>query len=674
MFWFLLFFAEPRGFFHFSLFFAAFYYKMFFMKKYNYFILTAAVFFSVTMITTCSDNSMIPKITASSYNGNAGIFVPAVPGLPDKFMLGADISSIIALENSGVKFYGFDGKEQDVFKTLKDAGINYIRIRIWNDPFDSRGNGFGGGNCDVNTAALIAARAKKHGLKLFLNFHYSDFWADPGKQMVPRAWAGMSVEEKAAALEQFTSDALKAIGKNGDIGMVQIGNETNSAMSGENNWANISLLMNAGSRAVRNYNKNILVAVHFTDPHAGRYATHARVLKEHNVDYDVFASSYYPFWHGTLENLKDQLSMIKNDYGKEVLIAETAYAYTSDDGDGFSNTVSDSRGLERPFSVYGQALSVRDVIAATASAGGIGVFYWEPAWIPVGSDFSANQEIWKQYGSGWATIYASMYDFKDAGTYYGGSAVDNQALFDFSGRPLPSLNVFRYVKNGAALRGNIIDQIPDIEVTRLLNEPRVLPDTVFAVFADGSRQATPVTWNQPQLDATSALGDYVIDGIAGGTPVKCFLSVEDENFIVNGGFENRDMSRWVFSGAISSGGHAERRAEDARTGANSFHFWDSAPLDFTVAQEITNLTPGRYMVTGYLHGGDGGSNQDCHVFVQTESGFERSGVRLAGWKAYQQAVIYVDIGQSGSAVVGFTVKCAANGWGAWDDFKMFRME
>ena len=624
------------------------------------------------MAAACSSKSLMPQTIAVPYNGNADIFVRAVPQLPDNFIFGADISSIIALENSGVRFYGFDGKEQDVFKTLADAGISCIRVRVWNDPFDSRGNGFGGGNCDVKTAVAIASRAKKYGLKLFVDFHYSDFWADPSKQMVPRAWAGMDIMGKAAALEQFTSDSLKEIGRNGVIGMVQLGNETNSAMSGENDWADISALLNAGARAVRKYNKNIKIAVHFTDPHAGRYAQHAQMLKDHGVDYDVFASSYYPFWHGTLENLTEQLSMIRREFGKEVLVAETAYAFTKEDGDGFANIVSDPKGMPFPFSVYGQAVSLRNVIAATADAGGIGVFYWEPAWIPVGPDYESNQEIWRQSGSGWATIYASIYDYRDAGTYYGGCAVENQALFDFNGRPLPSLNVFRYAKNGASMRENIIDTIPDIEVTQLAADPRILPETVFAVYADGGKQPVPVTWSS-LLQAANAIGDYEIGGIAAGTAVTCYLSIEEENFIVNGGFENRDMSRWVVTGSVSSSGHAERRAEDARTGAASFHFWDNRPLDFSVTQDITALTPGKYMLTAYLHGGDGGK-QDCYIFAQTESDYQRADVRLAGYRNFQQAVIHIGVGRSGSVTVGFAVKCAAGGWGGWDDFKLFKIE
>jgi len=639
-------------------------------KNFSLFILVMLT----AAITACSSRSLKPKDISAPADNNAKIYVEAVPNLPRGFMLGADLSSVIALENSGVKFYGFDGKERDIFGTLAEAGVNYIRVRVWNDPYDAGGRGYGGGNCDVKNAAAIAARAKAYGMKLFVNFHYSDFWADPGKQMVPKAWAGMEVEQKAAALEQFTADALKEIGKSGNIGMVQLGNETNSAMSGETKWMNISVLMNAGARAVRKYDKNIKIAVHFTNPEQGRYVNNAQYLKNFNVDYDVFASSYYPYWHGTPENLTAQLLMVKERYGKEVLIAETAYAYTDEDGDGFANTMSDPRGQPYPFSIYGQARSLRNVIAAAADAGAIGLFYWEPAWIPVGADYNANFVKWEQFGSGWASSYASQYDPGDAGIWYGGSAVDNQALFDFSGHPLPSLNVFKYAKNGASMRENFIDTIPDIEVIQLITAPRILPETVSAVYADGSRQAVPVTWNQAQLDAANTLGDYVIDGMTNGTAVKCYLSVEDKNYIVNGGFEDTDMRMWNVSGSVSSGGHIERRTADPRSGEASFHFWDSKPLDFTVTQDITGLPPGKYMLAAWLHGDKGGSGAECFIFAQAGPVYERADIKLAGYKNFQQAVLYIKAGESGSATVGFTVKCAAEGWGGWDDFRLFKVE
>jgi arabinogalactan endo-1,4-beta-galactosidase len=625
------------------------------------------------LIVSCS-GSLKPKNVSVPADNNANIFVEAVPNLPDGFMYGVDISTIIAQENSGVKFYGFDGKEQDIFKTLAEAGVNYIRVRVWNDPYDSKGRSYGGGNCDVKNAAAIAARAKKYGMKLFVDFHYSDFWADPGKQMVPKSWTGMEVEQKAIALEQFTADALKEIGKSGDIGMVQLGNETNGAMSGETKWMNISVLMNAGARAVRKYNKNIKIAVHFANPEQGRYVNNAQYLKNFNVDYDVFASSYYPYWHGTLENLAAQLLAVKERYGKEVLIAETAYPFTEEDGDGFGNTMSDSRGQAYPFSVYGQARAMRNVIAVAADVGAIGVFYWEPAWIPVGTDYNSNLVKWEQFGSGWASSYASEYDPVDAGKWYGGSGVDNQALFDFNGNPLPSLNVFKYAKNGASMKENFIDAIPDIEFTQLLTEPRVLPETVSVVYADSSKKAVPVTWNQAQLDAVKKIGDYVIDGVTGGKEIKCYLSIEVKNCIVNGDFEDTNMKMWNVSGSVSADGHIERRATDSRSGEASFHFWDSKPLDFTVTQDITGLEPGTYMLSAYLHGDKGGPDAECYIFVQAGSLYKRADIKLEGYKNFQQAVIDFKLGQSGSITVGFTVKCAASGWGGWDDFKLFKME
>ena len=627
----------------------------------------------VALIVSCSV-SLKPKNVSVPADNNANIFVAAVPNLPDNFMHGVDISTIIAQENSGVKFYGFDGKEQDIFKTLSEAGVNYIRVRVWNDPFDSKGRSYGGGNCDVKNAAAIAKRVKKYGMKLLVDFHYSDFWADPAKQMVPKDWAGMEVEQKAIALEQFTINALKEIGKSGNIGMVQLGNETNNAMSGETKWMNISVLMNAGARAVRKYDKNIKIAVHFTNPEHGRYVNNAQYLKNFDVDYDVFASSYYPYWHGTLENLTAQLLMVKERYGKDVLIAETAYAYTEEDGDGFGNTMSDSRGKAYPFSVYGQARSLRDVIAAAANAGAIGVFYWEPAWIPVGTEYNSNFEKWEQFGSGWASSYASEYDPVDAGKWYGGSSVDNQALFDFNGRPLPSLNIFKYAKNGASMRENFIDAIPDVVLKQLITSPRILPETINAVYADGSSQAVPVTWNQSQLDAANKLGDYVIDGAASGKAIKCYLSIEDKNYVVNGDFEDTDMRMWKVSGSVSSGGHIERRATDSRTGDASFHFWDSTPLNFTVTQDITGLSPGVYLLTAYLHGDKGGAGAECFIFAQSGSVYERADTSLAGYKNFQQAAIRFKVSGSGSVTIGFTVKCAAEGWGGWDDIKLFKIE
>lgn len=365
----------------------------------------------------------------------------------DAFIKGADVSSLISLENSGAVFYGFDGQPQDVLKTLHEAGMNYIRVRIWNDPYDAQGNGYGGGNCDLENAILLGQRAVQYGMKLMADFHYSDFWADPSKQQAPKAWADMDLAEKEQAIYDYTVASLKSIRDAGvDVGMVQIGNETNNGFCGEFNASGQYRLMAAAARAVRDTDSGILIAVHYTNPEAGNYGVYAADLEAYGVDYDVFATSYYPYWHGTLENLTEQLQLVIESYGKKVLIAETAWAYTAADGDGHPNSVSEQPAPERcPFTVEGQTAALASVISAMERFGenGLGVFYWEPAWIAVpGNSWAERAEKWQAYGSGWASSYAGEYDPDDAGVYFGGSSWDNQALFDFNGYPLESMRVF----------------------------------------------------------------------------------------------------------------------------------------------------------------------------------------------------------------------------------------
>ena len=403
------------------------------------------------LLTACA-NPTVPKVPVTSDT----LSVQQVSDLPEDFIMGMDASCVPALEASGVKYYDHTGTEKDVFQILSENGINYIRVRVWNDPFNDSGKGYGGGNCDINNAIAIGKRATQYGMKLLVNFHYSDFWADPGKQMTPKAWENMSIDQKSDALYTYTKDCLQKLNAAGvDVGMVQIGNETNGALCGEKSsalggWKRIAQLMNAGAKAVREICPKALVAVHFTNPEkAGTYESYGKNLSYFQVDYDVFASSYYPYWHGTLDNLATVLSNIATTYGKKVMVAETSYAYTTADTDHFSNTVGSGLKGNYPFTVQGQADHIRDVIDTVANINGIGVFYWEGTWISVGGkSYSENAVLWEKYGSGWASSYAAQYDPQDAGKWYGGCAVDNQALFDKDGNALESIKVFALVRTG----------------------------------------------------------------------------------------------------------------------------------------------------------------------------------------------------------------------------------
>ena len=360
---------------------------------------------------------------------------------------GVDISSVIALEKAGVKFRDENGKEQDIFKTLSEHGVNYIRVRVWNEPYDSSGNGYGGGNSDVYTAGLIGKRAAEYGMKLLVDIHYSDFWADPAKQTRPKYWRQHDHDTLKSEIYKWTSWVLKSVSEaGGDIGMVQVGNETNCFFCGETDMYKICDLFASGNKAVRDFDKNILIAHHFANPSTGHYDWYAKVMAECKLDYDIFATSYYPYWHGSMENMKKVMKDIGDKYNKYVMVAEVAYPYTDEDGDNFGNSVtSSSSGCDFAYdiSVDGQASCLTDVFKAVSEMNGhgIGVFYWEPAWIGVdNSSYDQNKALWEKYGSGWATSYASEFD-KDVDKT-GGSSFDNQGLFDFSGKPLDSLNVF----------------------------------------------------------------------------------------------------------------------------------------------------------------------------------------------------------------------------------------
>lgn len=384
------------------------------------------------------------------------ITVSKVDGLSEDFIMGADVSSLISLENSGVVFRNFQGEPQDLLKTLSQVGINYIRVRVWNNPYDAQGNSYGGGNCDLNNAIAIGQRASQYGMKLFLDLHYSDFWADPSKQQVPKAWTALSFAEKSDAIYEYTVQTLQSLKDAGvKVGMIQIGNETTGGFCGEWTAQGQYPLMARAAQAVRDADSSILIAVHFTNPEKGAFPYFAECLHTYRVNYDVFATSYYPYWHGTIDNLKSQLGAVVQQYGKKVMVAETSWAYTPDNTDDHHNSVGANEASKGPypFTVQGQATELHEVISAIASFGdtGIGVCYWEPAWIAVpGENWSQRSVLWEQFGSGWASSFAGEYDPNDAGKYYGGSACDNQALFDKDGYPLESLMTFTYVRTGQA--------------------------------------------------------------------------------------------------------------------------------------------------------------------------------------------------------------------------------
>lgn len=609
------------------------------------------------------------------------LYIRHVESLPEDFILGMDVSSVLSLEAAGVKYYDFDGQEKDLFAILSENGVNYIRVRVWNNPFDAEGRGYGGGNCDIAAAVEIGRRATAHGMRLLVDFHYSDFWADPSKQQAPKAWEGMKIAEKAEALYAYTADCLHQLKEAGvDVGMVQLGNETNGRLCGEKTWMNIYKLMREGSRAVREIFPGALVAVHFANPEsAGSYMTYASKLAYYNLDYDVFATSYYPYWHGTLDNLAQVLSEVADTYGKQVMVAETSYAYTLKDGDFSGNTIGEGGTYEKPYpiTVQGQANEVADVIAAVNAISGLGVFYWEGAWIPVGgASYEENAALWERYGAGWASSYAGAYDPKDAGIYYGGSACDNQALFDFEGHALESLRVFRLVRGGneVPLR---VDAIDDTFLSFDLNGEVKLPDTVSAVMNDGSRCQVPVTWEACDTAAMKAGGvkTYTLRGLADGMEALCQIAMVEYNYLRNDSFEEADDSMWrAVDLAETAQLYVEEKKADSLTGTKHYHFYSekAGSVAFELEQDVEGLPAGTYRYEIAIMGGDGG-NTDIYSYVKVNGEIRYTcPAVITVYNSWDRPVIEgIDVKDGDVVTVGIHVRCdGAGAWGKIDDAKL----
>ncbi len=624
---------------------------------------------------------------------NSELYVEPIAGLTDSFIRGADVSTYLSQKESGVTYKDFDGNELDdagFFKLLAESGVNCIRIRVWNDPKDKNGATYGGGHNDLDTAVKIGKLAASAGLPVMIDFHYSDFWADPAKQKAPKEWAHLTFDNKKQSLFDFTKSSLKTLFDEGvNVTMVQVGNEINNGMAGETDRTRVNELLAQGSAAVREASKeagkDVKVVLHYTNALENSVIDIANALKTANVDYDVFGLSFYTFWHGTPAQLTERIKALKELTGKEVMVVETSYAYTDSDGDGNANTVSSEASgisLDYDISVQGQANEVRDVMNAVKAADGSGVFYWEPAWIPVevydpaaanaAEVLQRNKTAWETYGSGWACSAAKTYDPNDAGVYYGGSAWDNQAMFDFNGNPLESLRVFKYVFGGTTAKLETV-RVDDITFESGIGQPLTLPQTIPALMNSGAYADIPVVWNSEQTAAvdTNEAGVYEITGTASsdGTdyPVKCTLEIKKINYVKNPGFEDLDMSMWKIDG----NGVAREEDNNKRSGLYSLKFWDDKPVKFTAEQKIIGIPAGTYDLGTYLQGGGAGSSAVFELYVTVNGKTLTAPSKVTSWQNWDNPVIKnIEIPEGAEVTIGVKVDAQAKAWGAWDDFSL----
>lgn len=361
-----------------------------------------------------------------------------------EFIKGADVSSLLEVERCGGVFRD-GGEPMDALEILKNYGFNYVRLRLWNDPYNENGEDYGAGICDLATVLALAQRAKALGMKWLLDIHYSDFWADPGKQTVPKAWQGIKEQELTEVVYQYTRYVLQSCRLAGVLpDMVQTGNELSSGLlwpSGKfGNWDNICRYVSTGIRAVREEAPQTRTIVHLDNGGKNElYREWFDNFFSRGGDCDIIGLSFYPFWHGRMSGLAANMNDIAVRYQKDLIVVEAGMGFTMEDytarqggGEwkGMATTQELVEKIEYPMTPEGQCVYVRELMETVRDipdGRGKGFFWWEPAWLPVP-------------GTGWA---------KRAGWEYvhekgpGGNEWANQALFDYDGNALPSLAVIR---------------------------------------------------------------------------------------------------------------------------------------------------------------------------------------------------------------------------------------
>lgn len=361
----------------------------------------------------------------------------------DDFVMGGDLGMIHEVESLGGSF-SRDGVTGDPIRIMGDAGMNLARLRLWVDPYTVAGEPYGGGTNDLATTIATAQRAKAAGMDILLDFHLSDWWADPGTQTVPKAWRGLAYPQLVSTVRAYTEDvidAMRAAGVRPD--MVQMGNEIPGGIlwdhgrvgNGVSDFTQLAGLLKAGIAGVEaalRGGEDIEIVLHLD--HGGDNALYRwwfDAIAAQGVPFDIIGLSYYPFWHGTMGQLAANLNDISARYGKDVLIVETAYGWTLGDADGLGNSfyTAEAAAGGYPATVAGQTAflrDLRDIVRAVPDGRGRGLIWWEPGWLPVP-------------GANWGTE-AGKLDNDDPGVL--SNPWDNQTLFDWNGEALPTLGVF----------------------------------------------------------------------------------------------------------------------------------------------------------------------------------------------------------------------------------------
>jgi arabinogalactan endo-1,4-beta-galactosidase len=616
--------------------------------------------------------------------------------LASDFAYGVDCSAVHDVETLGGRYYGEDGKEQDVFKILKADGVNYARFRLWVDPYnETTGVAYGGGTNDLRTDLYLAKRAQDAGLKVMVDFHYSDFWVDPSHYHAPKAWAHTIKANLPTTIYSYTKESLTYFKDAGiSVNSVQIGNEINTGMAGVASGTGTGIcakMVVQGIKASKEVFPSIKTVVHLTNIKSTsavyQYFTN---LIANGADFDVAGVSYYPYWHGTKSNLQTVLNTIVEKTGKPVMICETAWGFTDDQTDYASNQFSTSSfGQAGGYvtSAQGQATEMADlvdILSQVPNQQGIGIFYWEPDWLPV-------------KGATWASKAGEYYNDNgtdaDAATYGAAYTDDstkqswaNQAWFSYTGKALASASTYKHIQSADKTAAEKITGLVKTAITVNVNlraESWSLPTTVQGYSNTGAYRDLAVTWDATQTAKITEDGTYTIDGTASGFSVTMTV-IAESNWVQDYSFENQTMdgqeaavsSPWSISDNTDYGkygtGHIESKGEGNLDGTKYFHWYNTVAFTWTISQTVTVDWAGKYRLRTYLMANDATGYTSMDLWVQVGTGAKTSVSMLAqckGWNSDLEAGMQkreltdIEIAAGSSVTFGLSCVGAAGSWG-----------
>lgn len=618
--------------------------------------------------------------------------------LSSDFAFGVDCSEVYQLESLGARYYWEDGKEEDIFKILAAEGANYVRFRNWVDPWSKDGESYGGGMNDTYTDVYLAKRAQAAGLKILIDFHYSDSWADPSKQWMPKAWVDVGKAEIPAKVKEYTVSALNEFKNNGvTVDAVQVGNETNNKIAGiASSYTSLTAeIITSGTEGAKEVFPNCKSIIHLTNiKSTSGITSYLTNLVTKEAKYDIVGFSYYPYWHGSKANLLKVLSDATALTKKPVMIVETSWGFTDDANDYCVNQFStESFGQTGGYvtSAQGQAAEMSDlvdILSQVPGQMGQGLFYWGASWIPA-------------QGMNWVSKAGAYYN--DHGTDGTGDYADsyilpswsNQALFSYTGKVLPSASTYKHIKALDKQAAEVVSGLLNDSLSCTINladEESSLPTSAQGMTNTGAYRDLAITWDADEVAAMKAAGDgtYTIHGTTdnGGFAVTCAV-IAESNFVQDYSFEKQAEGQEVAVGGAWANtcdpegvSRIEAKSEGNRTGSKYFHWYSTVAFSFELTQTITGVRKGVYSLRTYIMSIAASGYTKINMWVSVAGGekiIHDSLPQCTGWESSIQTGMKesllsdIEIATDYSEVqIGLTCEGKAGSWGHNDDWSLVK--